>query len=671
MAEATYSIHVGADGGDAAAGEITKASAALNTITTSSSALQEKFQERFQHMGLQMFASQALGSIGLSGEVRQSVMMMNTALTAAETAAGISSGGLTLLATAAIAVGEAISHVIEHEGNEVDSLNTVIQTQQTALKSTLDNIEGLNAYGQAINGLTPAQSSLLQSEQALASMQQGDLLSSETKQMDAIKQLIASNTQHAQSMSIVHNVMGLVKTAIMDEINALGILFPPIAVAVQAYDLLKDGVNKIISAFHSHVSAVNLSAKATDDLTAQNQPLLVKLKQLQSQIDNNGKSFTDMAKAAEDANQKIQDATDKENAHEVAIMDYHINQYVAGQQAMVKAAQDAAVKEQQAQQQLDDNFKKVMSDMGNKETQYQTQSENQSAISAQKKIDNIRIWEAGQELSLQNAYYKEVELIQASVEAESVKTEQLTELTRQYTDAEVSLNNDAKSKMAAADSSYYQAAKQVTDQVASDVGKSFAQMIVEGKSLGASMQQMFEQMAEQFIEKVIAMAIEWLVLQAVMDIWPGGAAAYTATANAAYPAVSQAAYSGIGNGGAQAEGGTYMVNAPTMFLAGEAGPEIATFTPMSDLNTPSGGSSGTSGRSGTSVSTSPATGGGSSGNITMGDINVSLQLASLGTSDVNGMLQKLAAAIRTASSDAIRFAVTSANLANKNSNVAV
>jgi hypothetical protein len=37
---------------------------------------------------------------------------------------------------------------------------------------------------------------------------------------------------------------------------------------------------------------------------------------------------------------------------------------------------------------------------------------------------------------------------------------------------------------------------------------------------------------------------------------------------------------GIPFGGAQARGGDYMVNKPTMFLAGEAGPERATFTPL-------------------------------------------------------------------------------------------
>ena len=37
---------------------------------------------------------------------------------------------------------------------------------------------------------------------------------------------------------------------------------------------------------------------------------------------------------------------------------------------------------------------------------------------------------------------------------------------------------------------------------------------------------------------------------------------------------------GSGNGGAQAWGGEYLVSKPTWFLAGEAGPEYASFAPM-------------------------------------------------------------------------------------------
>jgi len=42
-------------------------------------------------------------------------------------------------------------------------------------------------------------------------------------------------------------------------------------------------------------------------------------------------------------------------------------------------------------------------------------------------------------------------------------------------------------------------------------------------------------------------------------------------------------------GGAQADGGDYMVNKPTWFLAGEAGPERATFTPANRISGQGGG----------------------------------------------------------------------------------
>ena len=58
-----------------------------------------------------------------------------------------------------------------------------------------------------------------------------------------------------------------------------------------------------------------------------------------------------------------------------------------------------------------------------------------------------------------------------------------------------------------------------------DIGSAFAKMIVEGESFSQAMHQMMIKVAEQFIEKVISMIIEWAILQAVMDIWPGGALA--------------------------------------------------------------------------------------------------------------------------------------------------
>jgi len=648
VAETTQSITLEATGGDASAAEITKAATALNTVTTSSSNLQANFQERFQHIGLSLFAGQALGTIGLSGETRQAVMLMNTALAGAEEAAGITSGGFTLLLTALLAVGAAVYEVIEKHTNLAASLDTVVQSQQTAMQSTQSNIDVINTYGKAVGSLTPAQQSLLDAEKALAAEQKGELLESINQQIAAVKDQMAGNITHAKVMQTVTSAYDSVKNAIMSHIQVLTALFPLIGVAIDAYNLLESAVTKVKSAFNAHTSSIQLSAQATAALAKAQDPLTTKLAELQAEVAAGGQKWQDYYKSATEGSASVVKAADEQMA------------------AWQKARTEAIAQ----QQTLDTQFSKTIDDLSQKENTYTISSTNQSNISTQKKIANIKMWQSEQEQALQKAYYAEVSTIQASTEDQTLKDQQLTQLSNQFYQSEIALNADANSKMAGANTEYYQETKQVVDQISNDVGKGFADMIVQGTSFSQAMTQMWEQMAEQFIEKVIEMIIEWAALQAIMDIWPGGAAAYTATANAAYPAVSQTAYSGIAQGGAQAEGGTYRVDKPTMFIAGEAGPEIASFTPLSDIGTPSP-SGGTGAPSGGASAYAPPSGQSGAGNVTMGDINVTLQMGSLGSGDVNAMLKQLAAAIRTASVDAVRFAVTSAQLADKNSTVAV
>lgn len=146
MPDVQANIILQTTGGDASAAEINKAAHAIGNVTSSSSALQEKFQERFQHIGLQLFAGQALQSIGLSGETRQAVMLMNTALTAAQDAAGISSGGLTLLLTALVAVAAAVYKVVEAHKSHIEELQKLHQATQDQITSVNNDIESINKY---------------------------------------------------------------------------------------------------------------------------------------------------------------------------------------------------------------------------------------------------------------------------------------------------------------------------------------------------------------------------------------------------------------------------------------------------------------------------------------------------------------------------------------------
>lgn len=161
--------------------------------------------------------------------------------------------------------------------------------------------------------------------------------------------------------------------------------------------------------------------------------------------------------------------------------------------------------------------------------------------------------------------------------------------------------------------------KQIGEQMGRDIGDAFAKMIVEGKDFTQQMQQAFTRMAEQIISDIVRIEIEWAVLEAM-----------------GYPAGGGGFF-----GGAFASGGSVVVDKPTMFLAGEAGPEMATFTPL--------GSSGGGG------------GGGGAGSI--GAVNINLSVGSIQGNDPAGTLQMLSEEIRRETASARQFAATVAGVA--------
>ena len=198
--DATYNIVLTTTGGSESAAEVGKATQALNNVTSASSGLQTKFQERFQHIGLQLFASQALSTIGLSGEVRQAVLLMNTAITGAEAAAGIASGGLTLLITALAAIGVVIYKVVSAHKDLADVLVKQSDADAKALVATEDKI----------GKLPPQLAALLAAEQRVAQDQQSALTEAVKKATVALNEQLAAIKANASSvgpLTAVYNAL--------------------------------------------------------------------------------------------------------------------------------------------------------------------------------------------------------------------------------------------------------------------------------------------------------------------------------------------------------------------------------------------------------------------------------------------------------------------------------
>lgn len=175
--------------------------------------------------------------------------------------------------------------------------------------------------------------------------------------------------------------------------------------------------------------------------------------------------------------------------------------------------------------------------------------------------------------------------------------------------------------------------KKYTDQIAGDIGQAFAKTLVEGQNFGDAMKAMFDKIIEQIIEDLIKVIIE----QQVLFYWE----TMTGTQGVA------SAGGGI-FGGAFATGGSVVVDRPTMFMAGEGGPEIATFTPVGQA----GG------------------GGGGGGGGSVGSVNITMNVDHIDGNDPAGTLNMLTDQIRRETVAGRQFATTVAGVAARYPNMA-
>lgn len=341
MADVQANIIMQTTGGDDAAAEVKKGSDALNNLANSSGNMQAKFQERFQHVGLSLFAGQALSSIGLSGEVRQAVMLMNTALVGGEAAAGIASGGITLLITALVAVGAALYEVYEKTHQSTEALVQQADADAKALVSTNEKIEVLKNYGNVVGGLTPQLQGLLTAEKNVAQDQAGEL-------KIAVDKATASLNDQLK--------------AIKEEMQSVGPLTATYNLLVTAFGLTYLGVEKLTTGVYVSQEAFLKNKKAVDDVVASQKELAFEAAHAGQTFDQYSQK---MAQAAQDAKAKTEKAWEEywTKFDEGAKTELAIWQKLKSDE---KKDQDAQTAEQiKAVKQMTDLWEKGAKDIGN------------------------------------------------------------------------------------------------------------------------------------------------------------------------------------------------------------------------------------------------------------------------------------------------------------------
>ena len=160
-ADVDVNITMSASGGSASAAEIGKAESALNGVSASSGRMEGMFQHKFQHIGLMLFAGDALRASGLGAETRQVITALNLALTAGAGAAGLSSGGLMLVVTALGALAGIAIKVIGHEKSLADATEKAVEADDKYIESLNEKIRLMEGYQNTVGKLNSVQQNYL------------------------------------------------------------------------------------------------------------------------------------------------------------------------------------------------------------------------------------------------------------------------------------------------------------------------------------------------------------------------------------------------------------------------------------------------------------------------------------------------------------------------------
>jgi hypothetical protein len=294
-----------------AAETIGSSAAALDNLSASSEGMQSMFQRRFQHIGLMIFAGDALHAAGLGRETRMVISTLNMALIEGAAAAGISSGGLMLIAVALIAVIGLVMKATSHHKDLVAQLDKTRDSLGKEYKEAFDTANAVAAYGKQVGLLTEGQQKLHMAEYNLSEMRKAELITTTHQEIEAIKASIAANVAHAQTMHTVHFYVALAGAAFDVLAKQLTIVGVVVAHLIPGFTAFRERIHDLVALLPHVAVGTKLTASEMEELTKKQIPLIAKMYELMDSFKHLGKSSKDADTEMTDANKKAVDEMTK------------------------------------------------------------------------------------------------------------------------------------------------------------------------------------------------------------------------------------------------------------------------------------------------------------------------------------------------------------------------
>lgn len=289
-----------ASGGAESASEIGKAAGALQNVGAQHSDLVGKFQHRFQHIGLMLFASDALRASGLGAETRQIIQTLNIAISGLGTIAGVSSGGIMLVVSGLAALAGIAAKVVDHHKDLIESTAKLVAEDEKQIKAIDDESSGIERYIGVVGKVPPVLRDYLA---ALVSLRAEKELQ---KRSDLQDQLIALNNARATQQ------------ATLDELRQRQALY---ATTNQASEVNRASVFKVNEEIKKQTSALAETTVEIRKAEAAMYQLGTRSHKswgdMATDIEKGKKEWADFAKTQHDLQQQMAKAMDEDSKAEI------------------------------------------------------------------------------------------------------------------------------------------------------------------------------------------------------------------------------------------------------------------------------------------------------------------------------------------------------------------
>jgi hypothetical protein len=159
--------------------------------------LGETFNRPLEHVGLQIFAKDLLSTVGLAGEARPIVGLLQAAIGQLGSAFSIAAGPIGLVVAGLTAAGAIIYKVVESQKEHGKSIEDVVASEDKELSATNDLKESLTRYKDLVHTTSPELNELVIATDNYTTAQKKLLVLDLTKQLaDLKKQLDAVKESH-------------------------------------------------------------------------------------------------------------------------------------------------------------------------------------------------------------------------------------------------------------------------------------------------------------------------------------------------------------------------------------------------------------------------------------------------------------------------------------------